>query len=306
MTNLIQIEIAGGLTAAKVAHLVDLKAYDIILINTSAGKDSLAMLDYVVRLAKEQGVLDRVVAVHCDLGERVEWAGTKDLAQRQCDRYGVKMHVVSRKQGDLLAHVEERGRWMAPKIARYCTSDHKRQQVLSLVTKLVTKFVATQPWGSLRKKYHEQVRVLNCMGLRAQESDERAAMAALKPGLNPATGKYERGSSSVRVIDTWLPIHSWSTEDVWRHIHAEGLESHPAYGLGMPRLSCAFCFYAGKDALLLAGYHNRAMLREYVAVEAKIGHTFKQGLGLAEVQAELEAGWVPSGAAADWDDQACA
>ena len=50
----------------------DLKSYDFIVINTSAGKDSQAMMEYVMGLAKEAGITDRVIAVHCDLG-RVEW-----------------------------------------------------------------------------------------------------------------------------------------------------------------------------------------------------------------------------------------
>jgi len=56
----------------------DLTTVDVILINTSSGKDSLVMLDEVTRLAFLQGVLDRVVAVHADLG-RSEWPGTREL-----------------------------------------------------------------------------------------------------------------------------------------------------------------------------------------------------------------------------------
>lgn len=55
--------------------------FDIILVNTSGGKDSQTMLRKLARLAAAAGVTDRVVVVHADLG-RVEWAGTKDLARR--------------------------------------------------------------------------------------------------------------------------------------------------------------------------------------------------------------------------------
>jgi hypothetical protein len=60
---------------------VNLRDYDLILINTSAGKDSQAMLDHVVALAKEAGVMDRLVAVHCDLGP-VEWQGARSLSRK--------------------------------------------------------------------------------------------------------------------------------------------------------------------------------------------------------------------------------
>ena len=68
----------------------------------------------------------------------------------------------------------------------------------------------------------------------------------------------------------------------------------------MPRLSCCFCIYAPPEALLLSGYHNRALLDEYVRVEAAIGHAFKFDKDegpqpLVNIQAQLNAGYVPVG-----------
>src|SRR3954462_3982653 len=96
----------------------DLGSYDIILLNTSAGKDSSAMIDYVLYIAVTHRVVDRLVSVHCDLG-RVEWDGVPELAGRQVARYGIPIHIVRREQGDLLDHVRQRRMWPSPK-ARYC------------------------------------------------------------------------------------------------------------------------------------------------------------------------------------------
>ena len=86
----------------------DLSSYDRILVNSSAGKDSQAMLDYLVELADSQGVSrDRIVVVHCDLG-RVEWQGTLELAREQAEHYGLRFEVVQRDLGDLLTQVEQR------------------------------------------------------------------------------------------------------------------------------------------------------------------------------------------------------
>src|SRR4051812_11013900 len=113
----------------------DLTSYDWILLNSSGGKDSQAMLDSVYRQCSAVGVpLERLVVVHCDLG-RVEWEGTRSLAARQAAHYGIRFEVVSRPQGDLLTHVELRGKWPSS-TARYCTSDHKRGQVRTLMTRL--------------------------------------------------------------------------------------------------------------------------------------------------------------------------
>src|SRR4051812_5772861 len=89
---------------------VNLRDYDIILVNTSAGKDSQAMMDRIVELAREAGVMDRLVAVHADLG-RVEWEGTRELAEKQAQHYGIRFEVVRRNGGDLLDHIQKRGMW---------------------------------------------------------------------------------------------------------------------------------------------------------------------------------------------------
>lgn len=50
---------------------MNLQDYDVILVNTSGGKDSQTALDVVHKMAVEQGVADRMVAVHADLGREL-------------------------------------------------------------------------------------------------------------------------------------------------------------------------------------------------------------------------------------------
>lgn len=263
---------------------MDLRPFEVITVNTSAGKDSQVMLWYVCKLAKEQGVLDRVYAVHCDLG-RVEWAGTRELAQEQCNHLGVPLIVCHREIGDLLTHVEGKGKWPGYH-TRYCTSEHKRDQVTKVITQLVYKH-NLRTYGRKSHRTLPAVQVLNCIGLRAQESDEREK--------EPIVQRDDRASSGVREITRWLPVHDWTEEQVWACIRETGMPYHRAYDLGMPRLSCCFCIFAEEPALLLSGYHNRALLGEYVAIEAKISHTFKPKLALVNIQAKLDAGYVPQG-----------
>lgn len=258
----------------------DLASYDIILVNSSAGKDSQAMLDYLVGLADAAGVRDRLVVVHCDLG-RVEWQGTRELAERQATHYGVRFEVVSRPQGDLLTHVEQRRMWPSS-TARYCTSDHKRGQVRRVMTMLADEVRARKPG---------QVRILNCMGLRAEESPARAKKIGFEHDTKASNGR--------RHVDTWLPILGWKLDNVWARIRTSGVEHHKAYDLGMKRLSCCFCIFAPKPALLIAGTHNRALLDEYVRVEEKIGHDFRKNFKLRVIRDEVAAGVDTSKLAAD-------
>lgn len=259
---------------------MDLTTYDIILINTSGGKDSQSMLDHVHKMATEQGVTDRLVAVHANLG-RMEWEGTEALAREQVASYGVRFEVVSRPQGNILDHVRQRGMWPSS-TTRYCTSDHKRGQVGKVITKLVEEKMTPRRKDDIRfyKSIDKRVRVLSCMGFRAQESPARAKRQVFEVDKRNTNGK--------RHVDIWLPIHDWTEDQVWASIKASGVRHHPAYDLGMPRLSCVFCIFAPKAALVLAGKHNLELLDEYVAVEKEIDHTFRVNLSMAEVKEAVE------------------
>jgi 3'-phosphoadenosine 5'-phosphosulfate sulfotransferase (PAPS reductase)/FAD synthetase len=260
----------------------DLASYDRILVNSSAGKDSQAMLTYLVRLCGEQGIpLDRIVVVHCDLG-RVEWMGTAELAAEQAAAYGLRFEVVNRELGDLLDQVLQRRANLDAKAeaaealaetfraagqhaeaaaaaaeaqrrrdtpawpsstARWCTSDQKTSQVVKLITRL------TEELPDLGRP----VRILNCLGLRADESPARAK----KPAFGP-----DSASNGKRTVDRWLPIFDWTTEQVWDVIKASGLRHHWAYDLGMPRLSCILCLDGTTEVVTRDGIKPIAALAD--------------------------------------------
>lgn len=248
----------------------DLASYDAIVINTSGGKDSQAMFDYVMALVDaEDGLHERVLAVHCDLGN-VEWSGTLELARQHSEHYGVPFHVVRREKGGLLQLIDERGMWPSS-TNRYCTSYLKRDQVSKLHTEVVRNANLSRP-----------MRILNCMGLRAEESPARAR--------KPEFENDQRQTNGRRIVDNWLPIHNWTAADVWNRVKTSGVPYHYAYDLGMPRLSCVFCIFASPDALMIAGEHNPALLDEYVALEEKMGHTFRNGFKIASIKERLAAG----------------
>lgn len=260
-----------------------LAEYDVILVNSSGGKDSLASLALVCGMAKEACALDRVVCVHADLGH-VEWAGTKELAERQASHFGVRFEVVRCKDG-LLDLVRRRGMFPANK-QRYCTSNLKTGQVQKLITRLADEWRVAERERAGKRAKLRRPRILNVLGMRGDESPKRAKFLPFVPD-DPKSS-----SSTRRQVDRWLPLHSWTLEDVWGAIDEWGLRplSHYAYTLGMPRVSCVFCIFAPKSALILAGKHNPALLAEYVAVESEIGHRFRMDLSMAQVAASVAAG----------------
>ena len=283
---------------------LDLRLFDIIAVSTSGGKDSQAQLDYVATRAKAEGVLDRVVAIHADLGN-VEWEGTSELAEEQAAHYGIPIMFTSRigqvcapqnasamydageQYGDIVDYALRKSAgfkkagdttspaWPASK-ARWCTSEFKTGPIKRTYTILVNQWREAHP-GVTRR-----VRILECLGFRTEESASRGKRPVFELDASKST-------KTTRAVYTWLPIKPWSVEDVWTRIEQSGVRHHWAYDKGMPRLSCAFCIFAPKDALLIAGEHNRALLDKYVEAEDEIGHSFKADLSLREVRDELEA-----------------
>lgn len=243
------------------------------------------MLVHVSGLLREAGLLHRGIVVHADLG-RVEWPGTPEIAEAQAHHMGVRFLKVRRPQGDLLEQVEKMGKWPMP-TQRFCTADHKRGQIYTAFTRLAEEVRAGWPPGTKRP-----VRILNCVGLRAEESPGRAK--------RPELVRDQKVSGRRKVVDVWLPIQHWTEAEVWKACNTSGAPIHPAYAAGLPRASCILCIFAPEPALQLAGLAHPELLAEYVRVEQKIGHTFKRHLPIAKVAADLAAGVRPNARVLSW------
>lgn len=242
--------------------------------------------------------------MHADLGP-MEWDGVQELAAEHAAHYGVRFETV-RHQRDgaeetLLEMVEARGMWPSSTV-RFCTSYFKRDVIRKLITRLVDEKRAL---GVTRP-----VRVLNVMGLRADESPGRR----MKPPFRhdgsrtctcaacQALPRGRRGSgisNSRRHVDEWLVVHSWSKADVWERVREAGTRPHTVYQR-LPRLSCRFCVLASKSALVEAARLDPHGAAEFAAVEERIGHRFRQDLSMAEIRQLAAAAPAPSQHVTDW------
>ena len=154
--------------------------------------------------------------------------------------------------------------------ARFCTSDHKAVEVSRLITALA---------GEFKERTGKPARVLNAMGIRAQESDNREKM----------TNFSRQTTTGNQIVDRWYPIHDWHEERVWKEILDSKVPFHKAYRLGMRRLSCVFCVYASREDLMVAATHNPKLFQVYLELEKKVGSEFRSGQSLADVRAEIQA-----------------
>lgn len=276
----------------------DLSVYDFIVINSSGGKDSAAAAIDTAMLARAAGVMDRVVMLHCDLG-RVEWPGSPAAAKRQANKLGVPFFVRSlinhpatgnfrapnkrpiyykdEPTGDLLdwvwrRHLQLKSKGQGKRTspwpdgnARYCTSFYKRDVAGRFYRELAER------WHRKHPRAERQCRILDVVGIRCEESDTRCQVDSFR---SPRPG-WETTQRAPRKVDSWFPPFCLSADDVWRMIKKTRFPVHKAYSLGMPRLSCCFCFFGNCGAHLIAGKHNPKLLKAYAEMEKGTGWAFR-------------------------------
>lgn len=251
----------------------DFNEADVILVNDSGGKDSNKMLNVVVNKAIEHDVLDKVVIAHAEMEE--EWQGTVELVKSHADQFGLRFEKEKRPQGSLLDHVKERGKWPSPQ-QRFCTSDHKRGQIHKIYTRLVKEFRA--------KGRKTPVIIINCLGMRAEESPGRKKL--------PVFAFDKRASNGRREVYNWLPIHKVTDKEAFDSIGTLPTADHKCYSCGIKRASCVFCIYAPDHQIQRAAMlpENQELWKKYLDLEKEIDHTFKNGSSLREVEDRIQAG----------------
>ena len=224
-----------------------LSAGALFAINSSGGKDSQAMTILLERIIPPE----QMIVVHAPLRD-VEWPGTIEHIEHTMptDVPLLLAHISSGQT--LLERVETRGMFPGPRW-RWCTSDFKRGPI----ERELRRFLKAHPrFGG---------RIVNCMGMRADESSDRARLVPWKHNnLNSKAGRdwYD-----------WLPVHAFSTTDVFRVIEQAGQQPHWAYAEGATRVSCIFCLYGTPQDFRIGARLYPNLYRRYADIERRTGHT---------------------------------
>lgn len=216
----------------------------LFVVNHSGGKDSQAMFLYVSSLIPKE----RIYVIHASLGE-IEWPGTIEHIKNTIGEHDFK--VVSHAKGEtLLTLAEKRGKFPSPS-QRSCTSQLK--------TGPIDKEIRHE------LKRRGLLKVVSCMGMRAQESSARAKQPVFKLD--------ENNSKAGRSWYRWLPIHAWAKNEVFEYIKFFNQKPHWAYEKGMSRLSCCFCIMSSKNDLKTAAKLRPDLLEKYDKLEKKLDQT---------------------------------
>ena len=221
---------------AQITELIERGA--IFVINHSAGKDSQAMTIYLKQIVPA----DQLFVVHSHL-PGMEWPGTIEHIRNTIGNLELQVCQAVKTFEEM---VERRGMFPSPQ-HRQCTSDLKRTPIERTIRHYV--------------KDRENKLIVNCMGMRAQESPRRAKATVFKYN--------KRNSKAGREWYDWLPIHGFTTEQVFQTIADANQKPHWAYEAGSTRLSCALCIMASQNDLRIGAKHNPETYKRLCALEKK-------------------------------------
>lgn len=215
-----------------------------LVINFSGGKDSCAMLAFLCN--KYPNIKKHVV--YADTG--FEHEGTVAWCEERVAEFGLPLHVVKNKNKTFLTMVEGRGKFPGMS-QRQCTSDLKRDPI--------------HTW--IRTNIKDPV-VVSCMGIRSEESTNRAKQKTLK--------RNGRITNSRRTVWDWNPIKDWTEVEVRSYLAEKGIPLHPVYNY-LRRFSCRMCIFMTEHDIAQVAKFDPEAIQIVKRLEDKINFTMFNG-----------------------------
>ena len=217
----------------------------VIFVNHSGGKDSQAMLNYLV----QQGHGPKIVVIHADLGEMEH---EPMLPWITSIAHGLPVHNIVPPR-DFFTVVRDAGRFPAG-LHKFCSG--------RLKTEPLNKFIVD--YMESRGLTH----ALTAVGIRHSEGGSRKHATEFHRAACDAPTKN-------RNVTQWNPILKWSVEDVFSCIASHNQKPHAVYARGWSRLSCTLCVYASKDDHKRARAERPELFAKFVQLEADLGKSIR-------------------------------
>ena len=200
------------------------------IVSVSGGKDSAATV-----LALREAGVEAHHYVFADTGweapETYEYLGTMErVLGIAIDRVGVP--------GGMRARIASAARFPS-RVQRWCTRELKIEPLRDYHERIATE---------------HDVDTINVVGIRAEESNERARLA-----------EWEFSAEWDGYV--WRPIMRFTIDDVLAIHHRHGLPVNPLYKRGHSRVGCYPCINATKEEIQLVADHSPDRIDEIEAFE---------------------------------------
>lgn len=274
----------------------DIHAYDKFIVYFSGGKDSMALVLYLLSMGVDTS---RIELWHHDIDGRegsklMDWPVTRSYCQAFAQAFQLPIFFSWKKNG-FEGEMLRKDSLTAPTI--FEDQDHNLVTVGGVRGKKNTRLKFPQVSADLKVRWcsaylkidiaatairnqdrFKNSRTLVLSGERAEESSARSKYFMLEPDRSDnRTGKDKR------LVDRLRPIKYWSEKEVWDIIKAYRVRVHPAYYMGWSRVSCMFCIFGNKNQWKSASIVSPCGVQKIINYENDFGLTIQRKESVAEM-----------------------
>lgn len=276
---------------------IDLSSYDRYIVSFSGGKDSTALLLFLL----DNGIpREKIELWHQEIDGRgaslFDWEVTPDYCRKLGEAFGVPV-LYQWKDGGFSREMLRQDSPTAPIF--YESPDGTVHEVPRKgVHALGTRMKFPQPSPDLRVRWcssylkidvcaaalrnderFRNSRTLVLSGERGEESPQRARYAIFESDR----ADLRNGLKYTRHIDRFRPLRDWKERDIWDLIEKYRVRPHPCYYMGFGRCSCKFCIFGNADQFASAACVSKQKSEQLIAFEKHFGYTLKRDTDLASL-----------------------
>lgn len=271
---------------------MDLHDYDKYIVSFSGGKDSTALLLY---LLDNDVPKERIELWHQEIDGRCrtlfDWEVTPDYCRKLGEAFGIPVYF-QWKAGGFEREMLRKDSLTAP--ICYELPDRSIIQTGGTRGKPSTRRRFPQPSPDLRTRWcsaylkidvcatalrHDErfqnIRTLVLSGERGEESKQRASYAILEPDKADL-----RKGRIPRYIDRFRPLRDWKEQKIWDLLEKYRVRPHPCYFMGFGRCSCKFCVFGNCHQFASAACVSKMQFETLIRFEKDFGYTMKRDTDL--------------------------
>ena len=271
----------------------DLLSYQKYVVSFSGGKDSTALLLY---LLENNVPRDRIELWHQEIDGRArtlfDWEVTPDYCRKLGEAFGIPVYY-QWKEGGFERELLRKESLTAP--ICFELPDGQIKRVGGINGKNNTRRKFPQPSPDLRVRWcsaylkidvcatalrsqerFKNIRTLVLSGERGEESKQRSQYAIIEPDK----ADLRKGKHFYRHIDRFRPLRDWKESQIWDLLEKYRVRPHPCYFMGFGRCSCKFCVFGNQHQFASAACISKNISEELIRFEKEFGYTLKRNTDL--------------------------
>ncbi|PWK10182.1 phosphoadenosine phosphosulfate reductase family protein [Tumebacillus permanentifrigoris] len=273
-------------------ELLTLSEYDVIIVQISGGKDSVACVLHLL----ERGISPEKIRLwHQEVDGRdrqfMDWPCTRRYLELFAQKFGLKLEFQWRK-GGFLSELMKTNAVSAPIMFEH------NGAVVALAAGQGAKVATRRRWPAMSAslqtrwcssslKIDVSTRVLNNHPELARPGLEILLVTGERREESSARAKYDevlphKSNSQRRRVDQWRMVIDWTEREVWAIFERFNLLPHPAYLLGFSRCSCFGCIFNTADLWAMMREIAPERFARLAYIERKIQFTIDNKLTLEE------------------------